>query len=47
MGHWLVGCTRFRAVIVVLTITLSEAAGAIAQTLIEPIPSQNCLSLRG
>ena len=40
MDHWLVGCTRFRAVIVVLTITLSEAAssGAIAQTLMEPNP---------
>ena len=38
MSHWLVGCTRFRAVVVVLTITLSEAAssGAIAQTLMEP-----------
>jgi hypothetical protein len=38
MDHWLVGGTRFRTVIVVLTITLSEAAasGAIAQTLIEP-----------
>ena len=40
MSHWLVGCTRFRAVVVVLTITLSEAAssGAIAQTLMEPNP---------
>jgi hypothetical protein len=38
MDHWRVGGTRFRAVIVVLTIALSEAAasGAIAQTLIEP-----------
>jgi hypothetical protein len=38
MDHWLVRCTIFRAVIVVLTITLFEAAvsGVIAQMLIEP-----------
>jgi len=38
MNYWPVDCTRFRAAMVALTITLPEAAtsGVIAQTLIEP-----------
>jgi hypothetical protein len=38
MNHWWPRCMRVRAIIMVLTMTLSEAvaSGAIAQTLIEP-----------